>query len=204
MGRASNDLKARIPVLYYDYKLKVTRICKLLGVKKSLVYNTLKYHHSYGVPYNPHARQMGRPRFLTIPNNKYIYTILSRHRTMYLSEIQEELLDNCGVNVSLTTLFRTLRRLHFSHKCVSAQALERNNLERSAFLNEMADLVQNPDQLMFTDEAARNRRTQQRKFGYALKGRRCTVRQHFVRGSRVTILPGLSPLNVLSNSFVNL
>ncbi|THU83295.1 hypothetical protein K435DRAFT_429354 [Dendrothele bispora CBS 962.96] len=179
MGRPfSKDLKARIPILYHEYGLKVPRICKLLGIKKSLVYTTLEYYHIYGVPYNPQARRVGRPRILTFPNMRYIFNVLSRHRTMYLSEIQEEL-RNCGTTVCLATIFHTLRRLYFSNKSVSAQALERNELDRSAFMNRMADLVQHPNQLMFTDEASRDRRTQQRKFGYALKGRRCTVRRHF-------------------------
>ncbi|KAF5332057.1 hypothetical protein D9758_016254 [Tetrapyrgos nigripes] len=165
MGRhISNDLRAHIPILFYEHGLKVTRICKLLKLKKSFVYKVLDEERTYGVPYNPHARRVGRPRILTIPNTKYIFNTLSRHRTMYLSEIQEQLDQQCDINVSLTTIFNTLRRLYFSHKSVSAEALERNQLERSAFMNTMADLVLNPDQLMFTDEALRNQRTQQRQF----------------------------------------
>ncbi|THU91560.1 hypothetical protein K435DRAFT_611476, partial [Dendrothele bispora CBS 962.96] len=68
--------------------------------------------------------------------------------------------------------------------------------------NRMADLVQHPNQLMFTDEASRDRRTQQRKFGYALKGRRCTVRRHFVCSSRITILPVLTLEGIITYDLI--
>ncbi|KAF5347218.1 hypothetical protein D9758_011084 [Tetrapyrgos nigripes] len=174
--RISNDLRARIPVLFYEHGIKVSHICELLNLKKSFIYKVLDEEKKYGVPYNPYARKTGRPRTLSIPNTKYIYNTLTRHRTMYLSEIQEQLLEHCHVNVSLTTVFSTLKRLYFSHKSVSAKALERNQLDRSTYMNKMADLVLSPDQLMFTDEASRNRRTQQRQFGQAIKGKRCRVR----------------------------
>ncbi|THU81205.1 hypothetical protein K435DRAFT_568602, partial [Dendrothele bispora CBS 962.96] len=175
--RFSNDLRARIPILFYEHGLKVSRICEFLKLKKSFVYKVLDEDRTFGVPYNPYAKRTGRPRILTFPNTKYIFNTLSRHRTMYLSEIQEQLYQHCNVDVSLTTIFHSLRRFYFSHKSVAAEALERNQLDRSAFMNKMADLVLSPDQLMFTDEASRNRKTQQRRFGRAIKGQRCRVRR---------------------------
>jgi len=38
---------------------------------------------------------------------------------------------------------------------VSIQALERNAIRRSAFMNEIADKVPDADMLMFVDEAAK-------------------------------------------------
>jgi transposase len=200
--QVSNDLKARIPVLFYELGMKPAKICKVLGIKKSLVYDTLAYHRAYGVPYNPYARRLGRPRLLTISNTKYIHSLLSKTRTMYLYEIQEELKNSCNINISIPTIFRTIRRIYFSRKGVSAVALERNNMKRSHFWNEIADIVTDPDQLMFTDEASRNRKTQQRRFGYALKGRRCIVRLHFVRGQRISILPVLTMDGIITYDLI--
>jgi hypothetical protein len=39
----SCDLKARIPVLFYDQGFTMDQICSIVGVKKSLVYKTLQY-----------------------------------------------------------------------------------------------------------------------------------------------------------------
>ena len=51
----SKDLKARIPVLFYDQGLKVQMICDLLGVKKMMVYMTLWNYRSHGQAINPNA-----------------------------------------------------------------------------------------------------------------------------------------------------
>src|ERR1700722_19440881 len=91
-----------------------------------------------------------------------------------------------------TTLLRTLRRLHYSHKTVSIRALERDDLLRAAFMNRIADEVPNPDMLMFIDEAAWNKKTSGRKKGWSLVGKRCVQRRCFVRGQRYSILPVLT------------
>lgn len=49
-----------------------------------------------------------------------------------------------------------------------------------------------PAMLMFVDEAARNKRTSARRWGWSLKGRRCVQRRCFVRGQRYSILPILT------------
>ncbi|KAJ6569891.1 hypothetical protein B0H10DRAFT_1762708, partial [Mycena sp. CBHHK59/15] len=131
----SKDLKDRIPILFFDKGLSVAHICSVLGVKKTLVYSTLERHTVFGTSCNPNARHSGRPRFLSPLDIKFIEALLEQSHTIYLDEIQEKLLTQRGVAVSLTTLFRTLRQLHFSCKCVSVRALERNDLLRSAFMN---------------------------------------------------------------------
>jgi hypothetical protein len=53
----------------------------------------------------------------------------------------------------------TLCRLHLSNKDVSGRALERNIEQCAIFMNQMADLVENPNMLMFGDKDAKNKRT---------------------------------------------
>ncbi|KAF8336082.1 hypothetical protein F5887DRAFT_833169, partial [Amanita rubescens] len=74
---------------------------------------------------------------------------------------------------SLATLSRILQRMGLTHKTVSVNALERNDLLRAAFMNKIADEVPNPNMLMFIDESARNRRTSQRNMGWSRTGTRC-------------------------------
>lgn len=188
----SKDSKAQIPVLFHQQGLKVKEICLLLDISKSVVYRALSYTRAYGVPYNPHAHKLGRKRVLSQGDLKFIIALLTRRHSIYLDEIQEQLYQERGVSVSLATLQRALRRLHYSHKGVSVRALERNDLLRSAFMNEIADVVTDPDMLMFVDEAARNKRTSARKKGWSLVGKRCVQRQCFSRGERFSILPILT------------
>ncbi|THU95798.1 hypothetical protein K435DRAFT_829001 [Dendrothele bispora CBS 962.96] len=179
----SRDLKARIPVLFYEQQMSVTRIRKVLGIGKTLVYDTLEYDRLYGQPYNPHAHHTGRPRKLTSHDARFIFNLrlISRRKTLYLDEIQLQLSIHMGIQVSITTVLRTMCRLYFSHKCTSAQAAERNDLQRAAHMFKIGELCTHPDQLMFTDEAARNRRTSQRRYGWAMKGGRCVIRQYFTK-----------------------
>jgi transposase len=189
----SRDLKASIPILRYEQGYEVKEICDLLGIKKTLVYQTLKYHHLHGLHYNPLAqRATGRPRSLSPIDISFIRALLTQRHCIYVDEIQEELLLRRGVRTSVNTILRTLRRLHFSRKRVSARALERNELRRSAFMNRIADEVPDANMLMFIDEAAKNQRTSGRNSGWSLVGKRCVARQVFVRGQRYSILPLLT------------
>jgi transposase len=200
--KVSADMKARIPVLFCQQGFKVKEICGVLGLKKSLVYQTLRYHNLHGVPYNPHAHQHGRKRKLSQGDVRFIVALLNRRHCLYADEIQEKLSDERGVFISLSTLLRTLRRLHYSHKGVSIRALERDDLLRSAFMNRVGDEVTNPNMLMFVDEAARNKRTSGRTKGWSLVGKRCVQRRCFGRGERFSILPILTLDGIITYDIV--
>lgn len=188
----SRDLKARIPILRYEQGLSVKKICDLLGIKKSLVYKTLTYSRTFGVHYNPNVRNTGCRRRLSPTDITFIQSLLERRHCIYIDEIQEELATGRGMDVSHSTLVRTLRRLHFSNKCVSARALERNELLHSAYMNRIGTEAPDPEMLMFIDEAARNRKTSGRRNGWSMIGTRCIQRRYFVRGQQYSILPVLT------------
>ncbi|KAF7372070.1 Tc1-mariner class transposase [Mycena venus] len=121
---------------------------------------------------------------------------------MYLDELQEKMLTQRGVDVSIATLLRTLRRLHFSRKCVSPRALQRNDTLRSAYWIRIADLVPDPNMLMFIDEAAKNDHTTTRQKGWSLMGMRCIQRRAFVRGKRFSILSVLTLDGIIAHDVI--
>ena len=197
----SHNLKARIPVLFqkgYDVK----EICDLLGVKKTLVYTTLSHHQLYGTPYNPYARQTGRPWLLQPPDIRFLQAILDRQQTVYVDELQEELYQARKIRVSTSTLLRTLQHLNFSSKVVSHKAIERDDLLHSAYMNQIADEVPDPNMFMFVDEAARNQWTSERKYGWSQCGERCIQRHFFVRGQRYSILPVLTLDRIITYNII--
>jgi hypothetical protein len=106
------DLKAHIPILHHKQGLGVKKICKLLGIRKSLVYQTLIYSCTFGVHYNPHTLHQGQQRTL-LPTN-HDCSLLEQHHCTYLVEIQEALAIEHGVHVSIPTVLPTLHCLHFS------------------------------------------------------------------------------------------
>ncbi|KAF8957941.1 hypothetical protein BDZ97DRAFT_1627647, partial [Flammula alnicola] len=176
----SRDLKERIPYLRYVEGFKVKEIERLLNVKKSMIYQCLNYHREYGVAYNPAAflqHAQGRKRALDPVDLRLLKSLLRQDPCLYLDELQDELLVRRGVSTSVQTLLRSLRRLHFSRKSVSIQALERNDIDRSIYMNTFAELVSDPAMLMFIDEAAKNKKNPTRKLGWSLKGRRCVQRR---------------------------
>ena len=197
----SKDLKARIPALQRQgYNVKT--ICNLLGIKKTLVYRSLSCVRCHGVPYNPHGHQFGRCRALSHEDLKLIVALLNRRHCIYLDELQADVYNIRGTLLSQSTLMRTLHHLHYSHKCVTIRALERDDLMRSAFMNRIADEVPNPDMLIFIDESARNRRALARTKGWSLVGRRCVQRRHFIRGQRFSILPILTLDGIITYDIV--
>jgi transposase len=189
----SQDLKARIPILFYEQDFTAKEICKILGIKKSLVYSSLAYFRVYGITHNPHVyRKTGRRQLLASTYIKFVSSLINQRHTIYLDEIQDELYQHRGVCILVPMLCRTLRRLDLTRKVVAAHALEQDDLLRSAFMNRIADEVPDPQMMMFIDEAARNRRSSQRPKGWALLGKRCIQKLFFVRGERYSILPVLT------------
>ena len=59
-------------------------------------------------------------------------------------------------------------------------------------MNKIADVVTNPDMLMFGDEVAKDECTSARRRGWSVLGQRCVQRKCFVQGHHYLILPILT------------
>ena len=198
----SPNLKSRIPVLFFEQDFTVNQICAILGVKKSMVYKSLRYFHEYGISHNPHAHKTGRNCTLSHIDIKFIAALVDQKHCIYLKEICQALSEYRGCKVSVSTVSRTLQRLYFSQKSVSIRALEQNNILQAAYMNRIADIITNPDMLMFIDEAAHNRHTSGRRKGWAPLGRHCIQHRPFVRGQRLSILPVLTTEGIITHDII--
>ena len=69
-------------------------------------------------------------------------------------------------------------------------------------MNHMADLVTDPEMLMFGDEAHKDERTSNRRTGWSRRGSRCVQRKCFVRGKRFSILPILTLDGIIAHDIV--
>ncbi|OAX34656.1 hypothetical protein K503DRAFT_428891 [Rhizopogon vinicolor AM-OR11-026] len=163
----SYDLELHIPVLRHVYGYSIKKICEVLGIRKFLVYKTLQLYAALANVANPNSRTAGRRRSLNHKDINYIKSHCHLHGSVFLDELQSDLLTRRDVKVSLSILFRTLQRLGITRKKVSRRALERNDEKRAAFMNNLADIAPNPEMLMFGDEAAKNDRTLARSMGYS-------------------------------------
>jgi hypothetical protein len=70
--------------------------------------------------------------------------------------------------------------------------LEHNEQLWSIFMNQIADVVTNPDQVMFGDEAVKDERMSARRKDCSERGTRCMQQKCFVRGRHYSILPILT------------
>ena len=117
----SRDLKAHIPVLYFEQEFTVDQICAILGVKKSLVYKTLQYFHLYGITHNPNAHKSGHHCTLSTLDIRFIAALVNQRHGIYLNKICHALSEQHGCEVSVFTIFCMLQRLNFSQKSPGVQ-----------------------------------------------------------------------------------
>jgi hypothetical protein len=69
-------------------------------------------------------------------------------------------------------------------------------------MNYIANLVTDPAQLMFINEAARNKKNSTRASGWSFIGTKCVERQCFVHGQRFSILPVLSMDGIITHDVI--
>jgi hypothetical protein len=100
------------------------------------------------------------------------------------------------VEVSISTLSRTLNRLAITHKAVAKEAMERNEHLRATWQVVMGQY--DACQLVFVDEAGVDDRTNIRQNGWAPLGQACVRRTTFLRGRKYSILPALSCDGILA------
>ena len=199
----SNDLKARIPVMYKE-GFSVKYICHLLGVKKTLVYSVLRLYKTYHRTSNPfkYSCRISRPRSLSLADFLFLAETVECRGLLYLDELQDELRIKRSVDTSLSTLTRALQQLGVSRKIVSAHASERNGEARALYMNRIAEEAPDANMLMFVDEAAKDERTLSRKYGRSRKGVRCVTGKKFVRGLRYSIIPVITLDGIIAYDIV--
>ena len=100
-----------------------------------------------------------------------------------LSELQDRLRGSCNVDVSPMTIYRTLKRRGFTRKKITRPALERDETDRAQY-QLIIGMNYEPEQLVFVDESAFDRRTAQRPYGWSPIGTRSRWRDFFIRGKR--------------------
>ncbi len=130
---------------------------------------------------------------------KVLQRAITRRNDRYLEELREVLEERCGVKVSDATIWRTLHRVGFRLKEVSfpftflcplltapqitKHAAERNEFLRAQYRCTIGEHYK-PEQLVFVDESACDRRTYLRNRVWALEGLRACRKQYFARGKR--------------------
>lgn len=185
-----DQLKERMVEWRYVHNKSASEIAELAGCSERTVYTVLRNHRDYQQTGNPFARTRGRARILDQGDITYVTSLLQANPTLYLDEIQERLAEARGVEASLATLSRVLRRLDITHKRVAKSAIERDELVRATWQAEYGDIP--AESFVWLDESSIDNRTSQRTEGWAPRGVACVRRATFIRGERFSLLPALS------------
>lgn len=96
-----------------------------------------------------------------------------------LSELQDRLRGACNVDVSPMTIYRTLKRRGFTRKKITRPAIERDETDRAQY-QLIIGMHYEPEQLVFVDESAFDRRTAGRPYGWSPIGTRSRRRDFFI------------------------
>lgn len=118
----SDKLRACIVSWKYDHNLSAHDIAQLAQCSERTVYEILQVYRECEELRDPYARTRGRPRVLETSNINYILSLLAADPTLYLDEIQDRLINNRGVDVSIATVARAIRRMNITNKAVAREA----------------------------------------------------------------------------------
>lgn len=116
---------------------------------------------------------------------------------MYLSEkICDQMKSATGINVSASTICRTLKRQGFTRKKIQVVAKQRSQACRSHFIAQILGFTS--DYFVWIDETGCDARNYVRKFGYSLKGLAPVSHRFIYRDKRISALTAISEEGLLA------
>ena len=175
--------------LHHYKELSCKEISDLLYIHISTVYRILDRFQENGTV-APVSHQSGPAPLLGSVEEHAITDALISRPEMYLRELQDELFERTGTQASISTIFRTIRRLGFSRKKLRQVVLRRNDSLRAEFMEEMNYLT--ADMIVWLDETGSDRRSENRKFGYHLRGITPCSYKLSVQGKRLSCIATMS------------
>ena len=131
---------------------------------------------------------------------QFLLGTIEKSPDLYLDELQEMLVESCGVNVSCATVWRTLRKACFMMKKVSGHSVPHNlntmhilmyswmthvAVERSvqAWFEYLAQIgTYKAEQLVFVDESSIDQRTTYRGHAWSVRGTKAQCKAFFIHG----------------------
>ena len=186
------DLRWRMVYQYYGLGFTYKRIAENINVDASTVQRTVKLFEATGaVSKAQHPKGMSHPcTKLTVFDEFLILELVIERPGIYLREIQCELKDETGTDVSISTICNFLHKNGFTRQRLTRIAVQRNEELRAKYKQDIS--IFHPEMLVFIDETGSDRRDTMRKFGYSLRGKPAKALKVFCRGTHVTAIAALN------------
>ena len=188
----SADLRWRIVWLHHYKEYNNQDIADLLYIHVTTVRRIITQFDTYG-DIAPANYKHGPNCMLGQQDEETIIELLMGNPAMYLDELQHQLHQSMGTWTSISTIFRTIRRLGFT-QMLRHIAMQRSDDEREEFMDEMSYISAN--MIVWLDETGSDRRNERRKRGYHLRGMTPTDFRITVRGKRLSSIGVMSARGV--------
>ncbi len=118
-----------------------------------------------------------------------IHLVLKRPGVL-LREIQTELVQEYGAELSLSTICMFLHKTGFTRQKLRVAAPQHDDFLRFQFVSDVS--IYDPETLVFLDETGSDRRTCIRRYGYSLRGKPLVTHKLLVRGERISAIAFMS------------
>jgi transposase len=185
------QIKERILWLHHHAALDDVTLSDLFDVSERSIQrwaSNLKQFDDITPPANP---IQGRPRILSGDQIDGLLSELTDFPELTLSEMKDWVLITHDLEISKAALHQLLRDVAWSRKLLRKAASERNEVDRTAFMdfikaNILASMV------VSVDETSKDNRTIFRHYGWAPQGHRAVAEVDFIRGDRFSIVAALS------------
>lgn len=141
-----------------------------------------------------------RPRALDRDDLKYLLALVRHSPTKYLDEFQSLLLENRALDVSISTIHRSLEREGYSYKFVQKVAAERDPALRADFVRRIGRYP--PECIVCIDETSKDERTYFRSHGRSKLNTRVEIEGPFIRGKRYSLLPAMDVDGIFASKVV--
>ena len=172
--------------LGYNY----STIGRNLGVDASTVWRTVNTFRNTGtVGTKKYPKPRSYSKFSTPVELTIIHTVLSKPG-IYLKEIQTEVYLCTGVQLSVSSICKFLRRVGFTRQKMKLASIGRDEELRSQFSADLS--LYPPEMIIFLDETGSDRRDAIRKYGYSVRGKPIVSHKNLSRGKRINAIAIMS------------
>ena len=178
----ANDLRWRIVYQRIGMDLPFERIARNLNVSISTAYRINTRYQSL---------QRRRPDLRRLDDRSQLFVVglVLANPSLYLNELCHKVYEVYGVNVSPSTICRTLMSYQITRKKVRYIALQRCDSFRGAFMAQ--SFMFSTDKFVWIDETGSDARDQARKYGYALRGQAPVMQRFHSRGRRTNAMAAI-------------
>ena len=176
-------------------------IASRLQIATSTAYRIYKLFERTGDVTHQQSSSRLACRTLNEHDEMFIIALLMQNPSMYLSEMCTQVSSIVGVEVSGSTICRTIRRNGLTRKKIQTVAKQRSTLYRSYFLAQVLHF--STDSFVWIDETGCDARSHIRQFGYSIRGIPPVCHRKLVRGKRISALAAISADGLLALQLVH-